>query len=93
MSKTYVGDIGTIIRIDMGAAITGAAGLTIAVKKPDATTTSWTPSIYGTNYLEYTLIAADIAQAGIYYLQPYLELGGFLGKGETVNFTVYAAFG
>jgi hypothetical protein len=89
--KVYVGDVGTEIIVDCGQAITGATGTTLEVEKPDGTEKSWTATIYGTNYLKYTIQTDDLDIAGVYKVQSKLTLGGWTGKGETDKFRVYAA--
>jgi hypothetical protein len=90
--KVYVGDIGTIIEIDMQENISTATELKLKVRKPDGTQVEWTPSIYGTNYLRYTLQVGDLDMAGTYALQPYMTIGTWTGRGDTVSFTVYDYF-
>lgn len=90
--KYYVGDIGIIITIDMGEDISTGLNLILYVLKPNGEEVEWTPTIYNTNYLKYTITEDDIDVGGVYYINPYLELGSWKGFGETVNFRVYDEF-
>lgn len=92
-AKVYTNDVGLVIDINMGENISSATSLSLGITKPDHTTTTWTPSIQGTNYLRYTTVANDLDQAGIYFIQPAFTLGGWTGKGNTVKFLVHAAYG
>jgi len=74
MAKIYVGDIGTLFN----------------VKKPDGTMVTWTPSIFGTNYLRYYSVSGDLDSAGIWTIQPSLTLGTWTGSCNPVTFKVYA---
>jgi len=89
MSKNYVDDYGVIIRFDMGSDITDATSKSINVKKPDGTTTTWSPDIYSTNFLEYQTVSGDLDQAGTWYVQPQISVGDFVGQGETASFVIY----
>ena len=87
--KIYKNDVGLIIELNMNEDISSATSLSYKVTKPDLTTTTWTPTIYGTNYLRYTTVAGDLSQAGEYKLQPCFTLGSWVGCGNTVTFRVY----
>lgn len=99
-TKTYVGDIGTIIVLRVLDAAALAAGLTIAdattreinVRKPDGTITTWTATAEGTDSIQYTTIAGDLATAGEYHLQAHVVLPTWNGRGETDSLTVNLPF-
>lgn len=91
--KPYVGDIGTIINVDMQQDISTATNLKFYVRKPDFTVVEWTPTIYGTQILRYiTVDENDFDMPGDYYITPYLTLGSWTGSGDTVQFKVYARY-
>jgi len=90
MGKVFRGDIGTEIIIDMQIDISTATGISIAVEKPDGTTTTWTPFIYNTTSLKYIAVEGDFATAGVYTLQPRLTIGSWSGSGTECTLTVYA---
>ena len=88
--RTYVGDT-PLIKADMGEVITGATGLKFYAKRPvTKDIVEWTPSISGTNYLQYQSVTDDIDEAGVWKVQPELTLGSFSGRGRIFRFTVYA---
>lgn len=90
--KSYVGDTGTVITIDCGTDISAATARSIAVKKPDGTTTSWAASASGTDSIQFTTLADSLDQNGTWLLQAVVTLGGGTWRGETVLLPVYAAF-
>ena len=75
--------------MDVGQDITAATGTFLDIKKPDGTTSQKVASIVDTNYLQYTTVAGDIDQAGVYRIQAVLTLGGWSGLGETAELMVY----
>ena len=95
--KPYVGDVGTIIEIDMQETITGATAITFEVRKPKSgggyEDVQWTGvTVEGTTKLKYTVGANNFDVAGIYIIQPKLTLSGWTGRGDPVQFTVYEHF-
>ena len=89
LARPYVGDIGTIIEVDMATDISDATIYTFKVIKGDGSTTTWTPTIYNDNYLRYIVATDDFDVAGTYVLQPYLRFADWSGYGDTVFFKVY----
>ena len=87
----YVGDVGTVILIDMQEDISAATIHTIKVRK-DGGDSVWAASIYNSNYLRYIVVADDFNEAGTYYLQPYLEFTGWQGLGETITIEIYDSY-
>lgn len=92
MGKHYVGDIGTIVTVDCGTAISGATNTKLKVKKPDGTAEEWGATIDGTDNLEHTTIDTDFDQDGVYYLQASLTISGWTGLGETATFTIHSPY-
>lgn len=90
--KVYVGDVGTIILIDLQEVISAATDLSFQVKKPDKSVVVWTPSIDGTMKLKYTILSGDLNVVGKYVIQPKLTLGGWVGRGNSVELIVYPLF-
>ena len=90
-NKVYAGDVGTEIILNCGSDISGATATLIKAKKPDGTTVNWTAAVYNSNYLRYVTEAGDLDQAGRFYLQASLTLGGWSGLGETAVLMVYDA--
>lgn len=91
--KSYVGDVGTILVVDTGSDITLATTTKILVRKPDGTETFWTGTLYNTRYIKYTILANDFDMSGTYYLQSYVVLPTWTGRGETATITVYDYYG
>lgn len=91
--KSYKGDVGTVFLINCGTNISTATVKKLLVKKPDGTQVEWIATISGTNYLQYTTITNDLDQNGTYYLQSYIEMPSWKGRGETAIFTIYESYG
>jgi hypothetical protein len=72
-----VGDVGVLIKMDMGEDVSAAASTSMRVTKPDGSVVTWPCSVSDLQYLTYTTSAGDIDQAGVYTVNPAVELGGF----------------
>lgn len=91
MTKTYVGDTGTVIELDTGVSLAGASALSIEAAKPGGTTVSWTATATGTS-VSYTTQAGDLDTAGWWVLQARATIGSGTWLGESVRFKVWPAF-
>jgi predicted acyltransferase (DUF342 family) len=88
-NKIYLGDIGTLILVNMGEDISAAEDIVFLVKKPNNSEVEWDAEIGDDdNVLEYIVEDGDLDQAGVYYINPSLKLGEWIGLGDTVKFTV-----
>jgi hypothetical protein len=92
--KVFVGDVGTLIRIDMQESLTSLASYALHVRKPDKTTVSWSGVglVKNGDYLEYTILSGDLNVAGDYLIQPYGTIGAWTGHGDTVRLIVDEQF-
>ena len=98
MGKSYVGDIGTRIRItlDSDDDLTNATEVLMLIRRPDETELSYTATVEdvgppGIAY--YDVIDGDFNQAGKYYAQLKVTFSdGDVLKSETKGFTVYEAY-
>ena len=82
-NKPYIGDIGTIIEIDMGEDISFASLVELHVKKSGSgALAKWVGTIYNNNFIRYTTIEGDFDQSGVYLINPYIEIGSWKGYGE-----------
>lgn len=92
--KLYVGDIGTEIVLDCGVDVSSATVRKILVRKPNSDAAiEWAALAEGTNKIKYVVVDGDLDVAGIYYLQAYIEMPTWKGRGETANLTVANLFG
>ncbi len=95
--KVFVNDIGTAFQgtfKESGTVvdISGAATKTIKFEKPDGTTMDKPGSFVtdGTDgLLEYRSVDGDLDIGGDWRLQGYIDLGGWKGHSDIVNFKVY----
>lgn len=90
-SKTYLGDVGTVIELDTGVSLAGASALSIEAARPDGTTVSWTATATGTS-VRYTTQAGDLDVSGAWVLQAKATIGSGTWRGESVVLRVWAAF-
>lgn len=90
--KSYVDDVGTIIILNCGVSIEDSLDFCIKVKKPDKTEVDWPAAIYQGNYLKYVINPGDLDMPGSYFLQSYIENSVWKGRGETVEWVIYAKF-
>ncbi len=94
MYEVYVGDVGTEVSLNCGVDISTATVRKILVQKPNTTAVvEWSAMADGANSIRYLTTTGDLDVAGTYHLQPYVELPGWSGKGETVELFVRPAFG
>ncbi len=91
MTKTYVGDVNTEIRLDTEVSLASATALKISARKPDGTEVLWTGSADGTVVRYYTL-ADDLDVAGQWLLQAVVTTAAGEGRGETAKLKVYPKF-
>lgn len=91
MGKIYVGDIGTVIELDTGIALSGASPLRIKYEKPDGTTRGyWGATVTDTTKAKYTTVADDLDVSGVWVFQVYAGgLSGWTGHGEEYKRTIY----
>ena len=91
-SQYYVGDIGTIIEVDTCNDITTATLVRLNVQKPDDTVVTWSGSVYDTTKIRHTVVSGDFDQSGTYYVQAYVEMPGWTGRGGTASFKLVLPF-
>ena len=92
MSKVYTGDTGTVIVLDCGQDVSTATVRSIAVRKPDRSTTTWSAVAEGNNRIKDTSLAGTVDQAGEYRVQALVTLPSGVWRGETVALNVYSHF-
>jgi len=94
VSKVYLGDVGTVIRVDMGADISAATDVVLNVLKPDGTEDEWTADVdvVDSEDIIYTTVEGDLDQVGEYLIQPALTFESWEGMGETVRLVVYPPY-
>lgn len=92
MGTVFVGDVGTIIELDVGTDVTAATRMEIRATKPDGTKVAWTASLASgeTTVIAYVTQDGDLDQAGAWKLQAYVELPGWKGRGEIAVLDVHA---
>lgn len=91
-NKVYVGDYGTVVSINCGEDVSGATVAQLKVQKPGGTIVTWTATVYGTDYLRYTIQDGDLDEAGVWKIQAAVTLPSWKGLGKTDTFTVYEAY-
>jgi len=84
----FVGDVGTVIKLNAGTDISSASTKKIRAKKPGGTLVEWTAALEGTDYLTYTTQASDIDESGIWEFQIYVVLSSWQGYGAVAEHRV-----
>lgn len=102
MSKHYVNETGSYLRLDTGVDVTTAPVYRINWKDPTGTTGTFVSTLYssysdlagatGTYYVSRTLAYGDLDVAGEWEFQAYIAGADGTWWGETVKLEVYAQF-
>ena len=94
--KTYVGDMGTIIKLRTKVDLTDAQAMAIRVKVPGNGEKQWPAEVDGPasgGVLQYTITSGDLSVAGEYKVAALVSFtDGSRYTGETATFTVYEIF-
>lgn len=92
-SKYYVGDVGTVITVDVGSDISTATYVALMVEKPTShKEVTWVGTVYNSNYIQYTTKTGDFNEVGTYKLQAHVEMPFWQGRGNTALFIVSARY-
>lgn len=72
-----VGDIGTVITLDCGTAISGYNLIKFQVKKPNNNTVIWSGVVSSvpSGLVQYTTVSGDFSVAGFYTVYPEITFG------------------
>lgn len=89
MNKVYVGDVGTVVVLDCGQNVSAAISRSVDVRRPDGSSTNWPASASGTNAIQVTIGAGELAVAGAWRLQANVEMPTGTWRGATVVLRVY----
>lgn len=90
--KTYIGNVGTVVRLDVGQDITAATLLQIEALKPDDTVVTWAGTARDTTKVEHIVAAGELNMAGDWYLQVKVWFGSNFWYGESARLKVYERF-
>lgn len=85
---SVVGDVGTVLSIDVGVDVSGASSAKMVFKPPTSTEFSRTASVSG-NTVQYTTTALDFTEPGVWLLQAWVDLGTWSGYSVPAEYTVY----
>jgi hypothetical protein len=89
MSKSFLPDVGTALRLNTGVDLSSASTLQIKYKKPDGELGVWSATVYSTTYAQYILQSGDIDQNGLWTFQVYTVLPSWSGYGEVFKKPFY----
>jgi hypothetical protein len=98
MAKHYVNTIGTPIIVDTEIDISAATAMLLKVKKPSGVEVEWVSTRGPANeqgvytQIQYIIVAGDWDEPGFYTLHAWVELGGWRGPGDAVNFEVHEMY-
>jgi hypothetical protein len=88
MTKVFVGDVGTEIRLAAGQDLTEADLIHINYAKPSGQTGFWVGYADETDGC-YITQSDDLDEAGMWRLQLYVELSDWKGHGDIEELQVY----
>jgi len=86
-NRVFKGDVGTVIKIDVGVDLTNATVLKIKYIKPVSKRKGeWVASVNVNEptKLVYIVQEGDLDEAGTWILQPYIEFSDWKGRGSKV---------
>ena len=92
MAKYYVGDVGTLVLVDVKSDITTGTVFKMKILKPLGGEAEWTATREGQTRMKYNIVAGDWDEPGHYKLQAYVETPSWIGRGDTVSFFVSQKF-
>ena len=84
----FLGDVGTLISIDVQQDISTATEVSIKFKKPNGTTGSWPAYLEGLGAVQYITVQGDLDQVGTWYLQAYVNMPTWRGHSSILSMTV-----
>lgn len=88
MSAIYKNDIGTELILDCGVDVSTATVRKIRAKMPGGGLKEFVAAANTSDTIRYVLLDGDFNVAGIWYVQSYVEMPGWIGRGEWVQITV-----
>jgi len=96
MGKTYVGDVGTLIRLATKVDLSEATTKIILVRKPTQAKVQWPAEVLppaSGGIVQYAIQAGDLNEAGEYKVAASVDFSnGTHYTGETATFKVYDIF-
>jgi hypothetical protein len=85
----HVGDIGTLVTVDVVGTISTGTTFNLEIVKPSGAEDTWVGALSGTTDIVYTIVDGDLDEAGQWQIQPYVVLsGGWSGRGDKTQFKV-----
>jgi hypothetical protein len=86
-SSIQVGDVGTVIRVDIDTDISTAVSTKIKYQKPSGETGEW-DAVVVDNGVEYVTQSGDIDEYGVWHIQAFFDLSSWQGSSKVVSITV-----
>ena len=93
--RVFIGDVGTMIRLDTCQDVSTGTDLKIYYKKPiSGTIGSWTATLdsVDNNKIYYITQSGDLDEKGTWLFRSSLTLGSWSGSGCTAELEVYDPF-
>lgn len=84
----FLGDVGTLILIDVGTDVSTATDRKVKYLKPNGVRGEWDGVLSGTNFITYTTIAGDLDSIGEWRVQVKIVMPTGSWHGEIARFTV-----
>ena len=82
-----IGDIGTLISIDVGEDVSAATAAEIRYRKPSGASGSWPATVTGQTVRRVTA-SDDINEKGLWHFQAFVNLGSWVGSSSIVEKSV-----
>jgi len=92
MSVIYKGTVGLKLSFESTNSLAGASVVRIYARKPSGTTLAWNGTVELDRYITYVTQDGDLDEAGEWVMQPYVESGGWKGRGQAVSVPIYDDF-
>lgn len=89
----YVGEVGVPLALECGIDLSAATQVSIEVRRPDGTTTSWSGVVHNLTAVGYVTAAPDLSQQGSWRLQARIVWPGSDRLGATAVLSVLPRYG
>lgn len=90
--KIYVGAVDKEILLDVISDISTATLVELHVKKPSGATEEWAAMVYNDHFVRHVVVAGELDEAGVYKVQPWIEMPALKDHAQTFEMKVYDEF-
>lgn len=90
MANAFVGDIGTVVSIDLGEDLADVVDAKMIIRKPSSTEAVVVDGLVDGQEVQYVIVDGDFSEAGTYQFQAYVEFASWSGYSTIAEHTVLA---